>query len=315
LGNSKTTETEYEGRKSFMLAQDGKIKRVNKEVVVTVQGDASLAKIPGVVCENVRAHPSRRLYRKVFTKKPIYLPSEYEQAVREVLGGGQDIVVVGMNGYSRLTDAQCRNWGVKPGAYEAACKSILSSTILALQREFPGIDVRLAHGASDLGVDRMVIEVGRELNRPQLGHSCPHFMMWVEDDDIPVFVARDQAEYSDRFIESLHILIAANGRYQSFHHDIDAAFKMLRHVIPLNILRSISGTGGPPAIGPDGQIEDAVAAFEERVHLITQQMGYIRQDQDAWDHLITHIHKTTVRICRTLLTPERAFSVYSNSKK
>lgn len=261
---------------------------------------------PSITCENPDAPLPERIYHKIFIKKPIYLAGRYQDAVREVLRNGQDVVVLGMNGYSRLTDEQCRAWGVKPGAYEEACAALLHHITKILLEYFSGIDVRYVHGASNLGVDRAAISVARRLNRLHLGHSCPDFMLHVEDDEVPVYVARNQTDYAEKFIKSLDILISANGRAQTFQQDINAAFMMLKHVIPVNILRSISETGGPPAIGPDGQIEDAVAAFEHRVHMMAVQLGFSKNDR--WQELVNHVQETTVGICRSLVSPSRAFS-------
>lgn len=294
------------------MNEHGRIYRHGGSVFVEAQGPKYLADIPGVVCLNGNEPEDKRVYQKAFTKKRIYLPEEYDRAVHECLTG-TDVLVLGMNGYSMLSDEQCRAWGVKPGAYEAACQAILVSTTQHLLQQFPGIDIRYVHGASDLGVDKVSVSVGRMLNRTQLGHSCPLFMFWVQDDDIPVYVARTQAEYADAFITSLHVLIACNGRVQAFEHDIDAAFKQLKHVIPVNVLKSISSTGGPPAIGPDGKIEDAVAAFEQRVHLVTQRTCV--GEPNAFGRLLDHIHQVTLDIGLHHLTPARAFGRFASTHR
>lgn len=280
-------------------------KQGNVYVVRSAPGASHVAGIPGVTCLNPEAAEGERIYEKSFYKKPIYMPREYDRAVREVLKG-KDVVVLGMNGYSSLTDEQCRSWGVQPGAYEAACAGILRSAYEVLTKNFPHIDIRFAHGASKLGVDAVILQVAGELQRQQLGHSCPQFMFYVEDDDVPVYVAADKVKYANAFIDSLQILIACNGRAQAFEHDIDACFKKLKHVIPLNVLKSISTTGGPPALGADGQIEDAVAAFEQRVHMMAQQMR--PASKDAYLDVVDHICNVTVAITRQLISPERAFA-------
>lgn len=285
----------------------GEIERTEHGVIVRAKGMEDALSVPGVVCINPNDPPAERIYCKEFSQTPIFLPDEYDRATKEVLRSGNDIVVLGMNGYSTLNEQQCRAWGVKPGAYEIACEALLRTITELLFQKFPGIDVRFSHGASNLGVDRAIINVAKRLNRPQLGHSCPKFMFWVEDNGIPVYVGNDQLEYAERFVDSLDILIAANGRIQAFQHDITAAFLKLKHVIPVNVLRSISETGGPPAIGPNGEIEDAVAAFEQRVHLMATQLGFAQQDK--FGELVDHVKDTVIGVCRSLLSPERAFQL------
>jgi len=287
------------------MKSNGTVRRIDGTVVVRIKGATHVATLPNVVCLNPESAEPGRVYEKRFLDKEIYLPRQYQRAFDAHLLG-LDTVVLGMNGYSLLTEKQCLSWGVKPGAYEAACRQLLREIYRALDEAFPGIDVRFAHGASDTGVDRAVIQVAKELNRPQLGHSCPEFMFYVQDGDgVPVYVAATQDEYANSFIRSLQILIAANGRQQAFSIDIDAAFKMLRSVILVNVLKSISTTGGPPAIA-DGRVEDAVAAFEHLVHAVGQQMGVIAVD--PYHALVAHIRDVTVSIARGLISPERAFS-------
>ncbi len=246
--------------------------------------------------------------KKIFTHKPIFFPNQYKQA-KETYLVGNDVIVIGMNGYSLLTDQTCREWGVRPGAYEAACERLLRDIISHLWEVFPGVDIRLVHGASNMGIDNVIMRVAGNdgLNITQLGHSCPEFMMYVEDDDVPVYVAKNKEAYADAFINSLDILIAANGRAHAFVHDIDAAFKKLKYVIPVNILKAISTNGGPPAMDRDGNIEDAVAAFEERVFMVSAQLG--QTPKQSWQHINTTIRNTMEEIVRSQISPRRAFGL------
>lgn len=291
------------------LTESGIIEKDSEGWIVRIQGKPYLTGLAGVSCENPEAPPHEQIHVKRFKRKRIYLSHQYQQAVQEVLSG-RDVIVIGMNGYSELKEEVCRAWGVKPGAYEAACIGVLKSVYAALMSSFPAIDIRFADGASNVGVDKSILLVAEELNRPHLGHSCPRFMFYVEDDDLPVFVADTSDEYAERFIDSLHILIAANGRAQAFEHDIMAVFKKLKHVVPVNILRSISTTGGPPAINAEGKIEDAVAAFEQRVHLANQMFA---PQCDAYRGLVEHICDTATAIVRPMLSPERAFNTIIRS--
>jgi hypothetical protein len=292
------------------IEDNGIIEQDGKGFVVKVKGKPYVSKIPGVTCENPGAPDAELIHVKRFDKKRIYMPGEYQRAVQENLVG-RDVIVLGMNGYSALSDDQCRAWGVQPLAYESACEGILKSVCRNLWAEFPGISMRFADGASNelvdgrmMGVDSVLLKVAKDLNILHLGHSCPKFMFYVKDDEEPVFVANTQAEYADAFISSLHVLIAANGRMQAFQHDIQAVFNKLKHFVPVNVLRSISTTGGPPAIGPKGQIEDAVAAFEQRVH-VAQRAIY--GGCDPYKSMVGHVKEFTTSVVRSLISPERAF--------
>ncbi|MCA9804879.1 MAG: hypothetical protein KC777_23075 [Cyanobacteria bacterium HKST-UBA02] len=291
-----------------VLAREGLIERTASGFLVRVKGKSYLKGLPGVVCENPRAKESERVYSKSFARKRIYMPDEYDRAVRENLCG-TDVIVLGMNGYSELNDQQCQAWGVKPGAYEQACIGILKAVYSRLAKLYDGIDIRFADGASGAsgrGVDWAIIKAARDLNRPHLGHSCPKFMFHVDDDEDPVYVAETQADYASAFVDSLDILLAANGRMQAFRHDIMAVFEKMKHVIPINVLKSISTNGGLPSVDAEGRIEDAVETFEKRVHMLAQRVVY--SSSDPYRSLVSHICEEASGIVRPLISPERAFA-------
>lgn len=287
-----------------VLSKEGVIKQEGSAFVVRMQGATHLAKLLDVECENPEKPEPERIYRKTFHHKPIYMPRHYEAAVTDHLSGN-NVVVLGMNGYSSIKPEQCVAWAIAPGAYEMACRGILKAACQQLRELFEGVDIRLAHGASNVGVDSSIIGVARELNLKNLGHSCPRFMFYVEDDDVPVYVARSQADYADAFIRSLKVLIAANGRAQAFHHDISAAFLQQKYVIPINVLQAISPIGGPKAFGDDGRtIQDAVAAFEL---LVRRANRMINQGGDPYVNLVADVCSHLSTIVRSAVSPDMAF--------
>lgn len=287
-----------------VVTTEGIIRRQSDgSFIVRILGAVHLRGMANVECENPSAPDKEQIFSRVFRKKPIYLPDEYQRACAEVLRG-TDVVVLAMNGYSALSPQKCREYGVKVGAYEAACYSIFDGAVDGLLKAYRGIDVRIAHGASGMGVDGVQIKVARHRNLKQLGHSCPKFMFYVDDDDVPVYVADSQLAYADSFVDSLDILVAANGREQAFRHDILAVFTKLKHMIPINVLKAISDNGGPPAIGPDGKIEDAVAAYETRIHAASRM---VITGGDPFVDAKAHALEQTRAIARNLISPERAF--------
>lgn len=241
---------------------------------------------------------------KVFERKRIYLADEYDLAIRERLAGRYAFILA-INGYSRITDEQCRAWGVKAGAYEKACEVLLRQAVSSLRSGYPGIDVRIIHGASDMGVDRSAVAAARELGCEQLGFNCPEFMAYVPDDDVPVYVAEHQEAYSDAFARSADVLIAANGRMQAFRMDIAALLVHSKHLITVNVIQKLSTCGGPPALGPDGKIEDAVAHFEQRAHVIGRSR-LVQPAADAWRDAVLEINDRLSNICRSVLPADLA---------
>lgn len=296
------------------LRAHGTISREDGKVVIRMQGNMPwLLENPHlhVTCENPGADPDERIYRKEFQRKPIAFGDEIEGfRVRHL--GGRNVVVLGANGYSELKQTQCAAYGVDYGAYETAVYAVLEQVIADMRDSYPGITVKIVHGASNMpnnkgvqtGVDTQLIKVARAKGMDQLGFSCPEYMFYVADDDIPVCVGQNKQEYADLFNSSLHILLACNGRAHSFQMDYEAVFRHSKHVIPMNVLRAISRTGGPPAIDEaTGKIEDAVALLESRLHVIGQSFGLIPNVRDPWQHLVRAAIEATRPICRGLLEP------------
>ncbi len=265
--------------------------------------DLSLSPLPGVECLTPDQPVGRRTYRKRFFRKKIYLPDERPVAVNAHLARTPSTFVLGMNGYSRLTPEQCRAWGVQPRAYEILCQEILVQAVRRLRRSFDGIEIVLVHGASDMGVDAAVMAAARETNCRQLGFNCLPYLFYVADDEQPVYVAETAAAYSDAFVASLDVLIAANGRLQAYETDISAVFKHRKRLIPVNVLRLISSSGGPPAEDGSGKIEDAVAFFEQRVWTVGQRTASLLP-RDQVPVVVTETGSVLEAMARYVLPPE-----------
>jgi hypothetical protein len=274
--------------------------------IVRMLGKSYLLEQPGVFCENPDAQETERIYAKRFERKRIYLPDEAELARGEVLSfGEQDTINIGMTGYSSIKHEDCAAWGIQPGAYERACEEILANMVLALRNEFPGLKIGVCDGASDMGVDRAVINASRALDIPHLGHSCPGFMMYVQDDDDPVLVSATQEDYSNAFIDSLNFLCSVGGREHALMHDIVACIIKNKKVLVFDLIRSIStNRSGPPARDEKGKVQDATAAFLETIKMF-QPIG---QTLNPYEDLRNWVREAVVRETRKLVTPLTAFS-------
>ena len=284
------------------IGTEGMIHRKSDGVVVRMVGQAHLLEQAGVVCENPDSPEEERIYAKTFVNKRIFLPDQFEQAKAEILGSDNQLIL-GMTGYSSIKPKDCADWGIKPGAYEAACEDILGTVIRGLRKTFPGTTIKLFDGASDMGVDRALINVARKLNIEHLGFSCPKFMFYVNDDDDAVYVANSQKEYSDAFIRELDILYSVGGRMQALEHDMIAAIVYNKRLVPLEVLKAISTNGGPPARDADGKVLDATAAFYQAIHM--QSRG--KYSNDPYADLRCHALEVTESIARGILPPESAF--------
>lgn len=284
------------------IGPNGVVFRDGGETVVQMVGKKDLANIPGVTCTNPDAPEAERIYEKRFSQKRVILPED--QDALSMLHG-ENLVVLGMTGYSSIKPQDCADWGLKPGAYEAACQDLITNVIKSLQAEFPGIQIAIADGASDMGVDKAIIAAANRLAIPHMGFSCPAFMFYVNDDDAAVYVAPSQADYADAFIRNLSILISAGGRMQALEHDMLAAIKYNKRLILANILKAISTNGGPPARDASGRVLDATAAFQQSIVSLVPRGTY---SSDPYADLRTEMTTQAVRVARTLLTPNVAFA-------
>jgi hypothetical protein len=270
-----------------------------------VVGRTDLAEVDGVECANPDAAPDARVYTRTFhnPQKKIYTATQYETAMDTHLRG-KNVIVLGMNGFSRLTSQQCAASGVLPGEYEIACAIFLKAMVLHMQDAFPLADVRLTHGSSWMGVDRVIQEVAFALNRPQMGFTCLDFLWYAPDNDVPLHVSRQQTQYSEAFAKSSDVLIAANGRAQAYEMDYLGVLKFGKHFMPINILKLISRTGGPPAVNAEGKIEDAVAYFEQRMHSVNVIFGGPGAGRDPWQSAVNAAREIVTDVCRRVLPPE-----------
>ncbi len=295
------------------MTDDGTIERkADGSVLVTVLNEPYSLNLPGVRCLNPDAPEAERQYQKEFRSKPIYLPSEYDLAVAERVAF-QDNFVVSMNGYSRITAEQSVRYGIQEGAYEEACRALLTHIIEHLKNRFSGANLHLIHGASDMGVDRAIQDGANEHNLVPLGFSCPRYMLYVKDDYTPVYVGSDKEEYSERFIQTLDLLIATGGREQALQHDVLAACVHNKRIHFVDVLNSLSSTGGVPAtvMGPDGKlrVDNAAAAMGRNVSFFSRNDAAMLAPRsgDLWDAIFDNVSTVATETCRLKMSPQRKF--------
>ena len=292
--------------------KNGSIKRLPDGSVVVTVTKKPWGDLPGVSCLNPDVLEKDRIYQKTFKQKKIYLPHEFDKAIEEVMAQ-TDSVALSMNGYSQITDEQCKRYGVQPGAYEEACSAILREAIVRLKKTFSGANLKLVYGASDTGVDRAIEVVAREFNLTMLGFSCPEFMMYVKDDDVPVYVAKTIDEYADAYIRSLDLLIATGGRDHALKHDIAASCIYNKRIHFIDVLNSLSSTGGVPATISDGKggykVDNAAAAFGRNISFFSREdaVANMPNSGDKWDAIFANVNSVAIEVCRAKMSPARKF--------
>jgi hypothetical protein len=296
------------------VGPEGIIVREGKKFVVRVQSTMSpesRAKY-GVTCENPDAKSEDWICRKEFTRKRIFLPHQLADAIDTVLAG-DDTFVLSMNGYSQISEAQCRQYGFRVDSYEESCAATLRNIIKRLRRSFKGATLRMTSGASELGVDLAIEWVAKEFNIPCLGFSCPRYMLYVADDERPVYVAKTVEEYADAYIRSLDLLIATGGREQALKHDVAAACIYNKRIHFIDILSALSTTGGVPATirGADGKVrvENAARAFGTNISFFSREdaIRYTPAGGDLWDAIFRDARAVATQVCRNKMSAKRMF--------
>jgi len=268
---------------------------------------------PDVVCVNPAVFRGWEVYRKEFRKKKIYLQGEYEKAIVECLTC-PDSFVLSMNGYSYLGPEHFRRYGIQEGDYEAACAAILRSAIKQLRIKFPEAKLQLIYGASDMGVDKAIEIVAREFNLNLFGFSCVEFLPYAKDDDIPVYVADTVDDYADAYIRSLDLLITTGGREHALKHDVLAACVYNKRIHFVDVLNSLSVTGGVPATVIDEKgkvtVDNAAAAFGRNVSFFSRDNAVSASSDkgDRWDAIFENVSSVAIGVCRQKMSAQKKFS-------
>jgi hypothetical protein len=289
-----------------------RIYRTEAGVVVEIERGSDVSGLIDIECMNPQDLPPERYYQRIFRRKPIFLAGEYQEAMAKYLTH-PDQIVLSMNGYSTLKPDDLRRYGMKKGAYEQACAAVLRTAIEKLRRKFRGAKIQLVFGASDLGVDQAIEIVAREYNILPLGFSCPEFILYVKDDEIPVYIAADRDLYADYYVRSLDLLLTTGGREQALKHDITASVRYNKRIHFIDLPALLSNNGGIPAtvIDADGhtKIENAAAAFGRNISFFSAKAASNEQPKngDVWDAVFTNVEQVATEVCRRLMSPARMF--------
>lgn len=292
---------------------DGRLYRKKGKVIVEVLNEPWSLDFPGVKCLNPKAPEPERIYQKIFLVKPIFFPDQLDEAMAKYIDY-PDNFVLSMNGYSLIDNERLLRYNLKKGAYENACMAILKNGIKFLRQKFMANQLRLTYGSSKTGVDLAIETVATKFNIMPLGFSCPRFLLYVEDNKIPVFVANNADQYGDLFIKSIDALIATGGRAHALKHDVYASCiydKRIHFIDVLNLL-SKSGTGVPATVRKsDGEVivENAAAAFGSNISFFNTRMALEQapRNGDVWDAVFANVSSVLTEVYRDKVSAERMF--------
>lgn len=293
------------------MSKDGKIWREGDRVFVEVT-DSKDSLAYGAICLDDSLPEEDRVYRKIFKNKPIYLQDEYKEAM--LLLKNDAGFIFSLNGYSSLKSEWLNKYGITPGAYEDTCTEILYRIIDRLRQVMPKARLFMIDGASDMGIDKVIANVAFDQNITKLSFSCPEYMLYVVDDNNPVFVANTKAEYANYYIKSLDLLVSTGGRKQALEHDVSAACIYQKRIHFADVMNILSN-GRVPAtiIGPDGEIiiENAAAAFGSNISYFSFNdaisISSTSNSGDKFEALFENIGKVALEVCRRRMPPGKMF--------
>ncbi len=264
-----------------------------------------LSELPGVEVIEVEGE---KCVQKKFYRKPIFLAHELKQAVSLHLRREPGSFVVSMNGYTTLSTDFLITYGIKPGAYKAACIRVFRTMLKNFRNRFPKTKVFVAHGAVDSEVDGALLQVKKEENLGGLGFSCPKFIFYVNDDDEPLYVANSVDGYADAYIQSLDFLISTGGRAHALTHDINASVlysKIIYFVDLISMVAEVPVPSSVPLPGGGRQVENAAAAFRNNLAFFGSNLD--RGSQTSFQLLDNDIFAVAEPVCRKVMPAELMF--------
>ncbi len=299
------------------IPKEGYIERLSDGRVVALNRGAppsQVARFTDIECLNPEADPSVRVYRKIFVRKKVYLPDEYEKATHEVLGG-ENTFVLSMNGFTDIGEEKLRNWHLVDGEYEAGCDDLLDGVVIALQQRFKEATLKLVDGGSLMGVDLAIQRVKERHNLTSLSFSTPAWMVFVPDNDDAVYVGANADEYADRYIRSLNFLITTGGRDQALKHDVYAGILYGKRIHFVDVANALAaGRGGvvpPTRTEEDGRVrvENAVAAMRQYISISGISFDSENSDglTERWERMVQDTSIRAIEACRPNMKPGNMF--------
>jgi hypothetical protein len=205
-----------------------------------------------------------------FDTKKIYLPFEQEKYELEVLKKGENVIWLGITGWTKPPKHYPERYGTsnEDKIYETLASTLLIETILELKKNNIVVDLR--HGASDAGVDASTMRVMDTIPVTGSGVNCPLYMPWVSDNlrGGPVLVAENKNAYHEIYSKYNQILIVTGGRDVAFYHDYLCRLKGDGYSIVADLIQTVSKQivpGSEKMSGLDkNQMNNAAAFIREK---------------------------------------------------
>ena len=138
-------------------------------------------------------------------------------------------------------------------------------------------------------------------------------MLDENEENFFFYVASSSDDYADRYIQTLDLLIATGGREQALKHDIAAVCIHGKRIHFVDILNSLSSSGGVPATVVDREgrvrVDNAAAAMGRNISFFNRDnaVQFAPNDGDHWDAIFANVASVATDVCRRKMSPERMF--------
>lgn len=162
----------------------------------------------------------KTLFSQEFEKSKIYLPEETELSFKEILNltweySKRSNLILSMVWYSSLKN-QLELWWVTTEQYEKFSTEIYKYIIEKIKNEFPKLNLLSIDGASDMWIDRALIETRKEHNLSWMSFSCPEYIRYVKDSGSAILISESADSYFKRFSMASDIMMVLWWRDAAF---------------------------------------------------------------------------------------------------
>lgn len=121
-------------------------------------------------------------------------------------------LVIGMVWYSSLKEQVELGW-VSTTEYETFASDLYRKVLADIREQFPNITLASIDGASDMWIDKPLIQTRLQTWMPWLSFSCPEYIKYVKD--IPgnnIFLSQDAHTYLENYARCADIMIVVGWR-------------------------------------------------------------------------------------------------------
>jgi hypothetical protein len=243
------------------------------------------------------------LVEKTFTKLRLVL--ERDAASLSAHLAKPDVLVLGPTGFSSLKPADLELLGLAEGDYEAAVEAYMFHLAHLVHQAYPDVELVLADGASDAGVDKAAIAVSKRLatdNVARIGHTCFKYLQYVKDEEGVVIVSDTPEAYAQVFTRHVDVLLALGGRDHALELDIASVTSSLRKLLVIpQLIKTVSRDGSAPPVRTGDKLVDATGLFGAHLRIVSSTAI------DPLNDTVQRAADEACDVCRRLVAAKHKF--------